>query len=144
MNRRGLLAMVHIARKDLGLDEETYRSALEQVAGKASASELSDAELLRAVDHFRAHGWAPKAAGGKPRRQSDAPHVRKVWAIWGDMCRSGAVRSPTRAALRAFVERMTGCSDPEWMTPAQANQVIEGLKAWRAREERAAKGDTDG
>lgn len=143
MNRRGLLAMVHIARKDLGLDEETYRAALEQVAaGKSSAAELSDAELSRMVDHFRAHGWTPKTTTGRPVRRSDASHVRKVWAIWGDMCKAGIVRTPTRAALRAFVERMTGRADPEWLTPLEANRVIEGLKAWREREQ--AKPSIDG
>lgn len=139
MNRRGLLALVHLARKQLALDEDTYRLALEQVTGKSSAAELSDGELGRVVDHFRTKGWAPKPKGkSAPRpRPSDNRHVRKVWAIWGEMCKAGTVRNPTRAALRAFVERMTGVTDPEWLSPAQANVVVEGLKAWRERESRS-------
>jgi hypothetical protein len=36
-------------------------------------------------------------------------------------------------ALLAFVKRQTGVDNPEWLDGAQANKVIEGLKAWHAR-----------
>lgn len=42
MNRRALLAAVHCARRDLGLNEDTYRSVLERVTGSPSASRLTD------------------------------------------------------------------------------------------------------
>lgn len=131
MNRRGLLALVHCARKDLALDEETYRAVLERVAGKASASELGDGELGRVVDHFRSLGWTPKS-GKAPTRNG---HVRKLWAVWAELCSSGRVRSPTRAALKAFVKRMTGVDDPEWLDAGQVNKVIESLKKWGDRVE---------
>lgn len=145
MNRRGLLACIHVAKKELRLDDDTYRAALEQVVGKSSAGECSDAELSRLADHFRRLGWAPKKAEPKaaPRRApSSNPHVRKVWAVWGDLERSGALRHPGKAALYAFVERMTGVTDPHWLSPEQANQVVEGLKAWRRRE--AARASNEG
>lgn len=132
MNRRGLLASVHIARKDLGLDESTYRSVLEQVSGgRDSAAHLTDEELGAVLDRFRASGWSPRK-----RRFSEKAHVRKVWALWGEMHRAGLVHGPMRAGLRSFVKRMTGLTDPEWLDPMQARTVIEALKQWRAREER--------
>jgi len=136
MNRRGLLAMVHCARRDLGLAEDDYRAVLETLFGKSSASELSDRELVRVVEHFRAKGFAPPVR--EKAKRSTNPHVRKVWALWGDLERSGRLRHPGKDALRAFVERMTGVTDPAWLAPEQANQVVEGLKAWRARLERDA------
>lgn len=129
MNRRGLLALVHCARKDLALSEDTYRAVLEQVAGASSARDLSNAQLGRVVEHFRRLGWRPK--GGS--RRSDKAHVRKVWALWGSVCNLGGVHSPTPASLRAFVQRLTGVTDPEWLTVAQATRVIENLKTWEAR-----------
>ena len=144
MNRRGLLACIHVAKKDLGLDDETYRAALEQVVGRSSARDCSDAELSRMADHFRRLGWAPAKAGPKAKPKAPPslnPHVRKVWALWGDLERSGALRQPGRAALYAFVQRMTGVSDPHWLSPEQANQVVEGLKAWRRRHEASASNE---
>ena len=45
---------------------------------------------------------------------------------------------PKIAALVAFVTKMTGVDDPNWMTVDQAIKVTEGLKAWRKRAEAAA------
>lgn len=130
MNRRGLLALVHCARRDLALSEDTYRTVLEQVAGASSARDLSDAQLGRVVEHFRRLGWAPQKG---TRQISQKPHVRKVWALWRSVCDLGGARAPTPASLRAFVQRLTGVTDPEWLTVAQAAQVIENLKTWQAR-----------
>ncbi len=141
--RRALLAQVHLAKKELGLDEDTYRDMLAAVAGKRSASELTIPELERVVAGCRARGWQSGAAAPtthSPRGRfaaSQKPHVRKVWATWGGMGRDGLISKASRQALRTFVERMTKCSDPEWLTPEQANVVIEGLKAWRGRLEAA-------
>jgi phage gp16-like protein len=132
LNRRALLATVHIAKKELGLGDDAYRDVLRRVTRRASAGELSARELVAVIEELRRLGWQPKTPLGRNRRSGN-PHVRKVWAVWGDICRAGAARSPTRAALRAFVERMTGLTDPEWLSPEQANQVVEGLKAWQRR-----------
>lgn len=134
MNRRALLAAVHCARRDLGLDEETYRAVLERVTGSSSASRLTDGELARVLDTFREQGWKSPRSDERRAKASGSPHVRKLWAIWTEMCAARIPREPTRAALRAFVERMTDVSDPEWLTPTQTNVVVEALKAWQRRE----------
>lgn len=124
-----MIAMIHIAKTDLGLDDDTYRDLLERVTGKRSAAELSEGELGRVVDAMRERGFTPKRTG--PR--SGKPHVRKVWALWGQLGREGRLREPGRASCRAFVKRMTNVEDPEWLTPEQANVVIEAIKAWQRR-----------
>jgi phage gp16-like protein len=142
MNRRSLLAMVHIAKKDIGLDDETYRAVLVNVSGgRDSAKDLTDDELGQVLDGFRLRGWRPTRKGKAINRRSDKPYVRKVWAIWGEMHRAGLVKGEARAALRSFVTRMTGVTDPEWLDPKQGSVVIEALKQWR---ERASKGVTGG
>jgi hypothetical protein len=130
---RPLLAKVHIAKKELGLDDETYRDLICRVTGRLSAGECNVHELSKVVSEMHRIGWVPKTK--KPKSKS--PRVRKVWALWGAMCRGGLVRvdgrDARRAALRAFCERMTGVTDPEWLTPTQASVIIEGLKAWQKR-----------
>lgn len=138
--RRGLLARVHIARKELALHEDSYRAILARVAGQDSASAIDDAGLKRVIAEFERLGLKPAR-----RPISKKPHVRKVFAIWSSM--RELVRDPSPAGLRAFVARQTGVADPEWLGPAQANAVTEGLKAWRARLRRqagAAEGQDDG
>lgn len=128
--RRALLAAIHCAKKELRLDDPTYRALLERLAnGKASASELTDHELGRVVDHMRRLGWTSKSR----TKASRDPHVRKLWAVWNELCASGVIRNPTREALRAWVKRMTGVDDPEWLDPAQVNRMIEAMKKWAER-----------
>ncbi len=56
-SRRGLLAKVHIARKDLGLSEEEYRAILRELFGTGSAAQLSERQLGALVAHFLHRGW---------------------------------------------------------------------------------------
>jgi phage gp16-like protein len=132
--RRNLLARIHIARKEMGLDEETYRDLLRRETGASSAAALDDAGLEKALAAFRRMGWRPR----RWRPASRKPWVRKVYALWGEAKRAGVFRDRRRSALRAFCKRQTGVEDPEWLTPQQAARVTEAFKAMisRAREEK--------
>ncbi|MEW5726308.1 MAG: regulatory protein GemA [Pseudomonadota bacterium] len=130
--RRPLLAKIHLGKKELGWDDATYRAVLARVTGAGSAADLSVPKLSAMVDEMKRLGWKPKKAGG--RKLSSKPHVRKIFALWGDMSRRGAVKEPTVKGLKSFVKRMTGVDDPEWLDAAQGQVVIEALKAWSVRE----------
>lgn len=130
--KRALVAKVHLAKKHLHLDDDTYRDVLRRMTGRDSAGTLSVYELERVVGEMRRLGWAGETS--RRSRTTAKPHVRKVWAIWNDIVRLGGVRSEEpRAALRAWCERQAGVTDPEWLTVEQARSVIEALKAWRDR-----------
>lgn len=132
---------IHASRRQVpGLeDEETWRDFLEQVTGERSIRAMPEPARTRVLDALRARG-AKSGNGARSFRPSDKPHVRKVFAIWGAMCRAGIPDNPTRAGLRAFVARMTasaerpeGVGNPEWLAPEDARKVTEALKAWERR-----------
>ncbi|WP_035253312.1 phage protein GemA/Gp16 family protein [Desulfatiglans anilini] len=66
--RKGLLALVHLAKKDLGLSEEIYRSAL-AAYGVGSAAAMSIPELKDLVRHFESCGFERKVI--RERRKTD-------------------------------------------------------------------------
>lgn len=130
MSRKDLLAKVHIAKKELGLDDETYRDALETVTGKRSAGKCSDAQLVAVLDRFKERGWTPK-------RRAAEPHVRKVYALWTELREAGAVTAPKP---HGFVKRMTksesrpdGVERAEFLSAEDAEPIIEALKSWVRR-----------
>jgi phage gp16-like protein len=125
--RKPLLARVHMAKKELALTDESYRAMLTRVTGRSSAADLTIMQLKEVLKDFERLGLKPH------HKPSGKPHVRKVIALWTAM--KPHLTDPSRNALRAFVQRQTGVNEPEWLTPAQANQVTEALKAWLAREE---------
>lgn len=77
--RRALLAQVHIAKKDLGLDDELYRSILEELFGERSAGKLNIAQLITLRDHLKDSGWKNGPRKSEPERQPKrrGPHKNK-------------------------------------------------------------------
>lgn len=133
---------IHASRRQVqGLeDDETWRDFLAQVTGERSIRAMGEPARARVLDALRERG-AKGGNGARSFKPSDKAHVRKVFAIWGAMCRAGIPDNPTRAGLRAFIARMTirpdrpeGVGNPEWLDPGDARKVTEALKAWERRE----------
>lgn len=119
------LIKIQIARKQTGIDDASYRALLQRVAGVDSSSSLKPSGCARVLAEFERLGW--KAV--HKRKKSDKAGVRLIFGLWTELGALGAIDSPTRAALLAFVKRQTGVDDPEWLTPVEVNTVVEGLKA---------------
>lgn len=131
MPRKAQLAKIHIAKAAMGQDEDTYRAFLKRVTGKESASALSDKQMVAVLSAYRDAGWDGAKKTGKWRPKSKKPYVRKIFVLWSLLVKAGKVNAK---GLKAFVEGQTGVADPEWLTPAQGNNVLEALKAWLDRE----------
>ena len=128
--RAPMLARIHIARRDLGLDEETYRAVLSRIGGRPSARDLDTRALAAVLAEFRRLGWRPKAPPS-----AEPPRVAKARALWRAGYHLGVVRDPSDAALRAFVKRQAGLDSERWLTgAAEARRVVEALKSWLSRE----------
>ena len=137
--RRRDLAKIHLARKDLGLDEDAYRQLLSTFGGAPSAADLSATGRARVLAHFKHLGWRPKGRNVSPasrhKRPGQKTQTDKIRALWIEMHRAGIVRDRSERALARFVYRITGKHSPDWLDAHEANQVIETLKQWAAREE---------
>lgn len=136
MSRRAsLIKMVHIGARNLFDDEEARRDWQQARTGHASCSDMTDAQLDNLVAELR------RKQALKPRKPPAAdPQARKIYALWTAMHRDGLIESASSQALGRFCHRITGRYRPEWLTPEQANQVIESLKQWRKRVENERDG----
>lgn len=127
------IALIHVAKSQLKLSDENYRSICARICnGKTSSKTMTGAEKIALMAEFKRMGFKARP-GKKQTPRSDNPQVRKVFALWGEMARTGIVRNGERAALRAYVKRMAEVDDPEFMDGDQAIKVIEGLKAMQRR-----------
>jgi phage gp16-like protein len=117
------LAKIHIAKKDLGLDDATYRGMLWDRYHRESAAELSDRQAADLIELFHEKGWRPASF----RQRS------LIYALWHQLEARGAIRQPGEPALVAFVEHATGKHALRQLTVREASRVIEMLKKWRER-----------
>jgi phage gp16-like protein len=143
-------AMIHIAKQQLGLDEDTYRALLVGATGKASCAEMSLNELNKVVDALKVRGFKTrptKRKGPTSRRkvvdQNGIEHGGptqgdKIRALWIEMANNGIVKDSSETALRKYVKRMSKnrFDAPQFCDDATAWTIIESLKKWRARAEK--------
>lgn len=127
---RAALVKIHIAKRDLQLDDDTYRDVLERVTGARSSKGLDDDQHEKILGEFERLGWSDKSKsqGGNWRPASKKPQVRKIFKLWTELKKKGIWKKPGRASLLAFVKSQTGVADPEWLDYNQASDIIEALK----------------
>lgn len=133
-----LRKMIHVGCKELGLDDETRRDLQLIATGKASMSDMTEADMLKVVEELKQRGFSPSWSGGKGRGRPIAPrkdlrYVHKLWSLLGQ---AGTLKRPGRDGLNAFVRsRFEG----KWQSvpmdidtlrdSRQISDVINALKA---------------
>ncbi|WHQ26761.1 gp16 family protein [Edwardsiella anguillarum] len=142
MQRASLIKLIHIARRDLHLDEDTYRAVLmAAVPGKQSCRDMTDNELKNVLDAFNTRGFKPHA---KPPLKGIKPATipAKIRAIWRTMHDEGFIKNGDEVALNAWIKRTTatlngglGVAQLAWLNRDSelAAQVLESLKKWHRR-----------
>jgi len=141
---RGLLAKIHIAKKDLALDDDSYRALVLRVAGQESCKGLAIGRLEAVLAEFKSLGWKarrkspPRRAGARAMaRDHEAPKIR---ALWLSLYHLGEIGDPSEAALARYAARMTkspgqpdGVQALQFLDAAAANRVIKALRGWCRR-----------
>lgn len=84
-SRNHRLAAIHLGKKELGMDDDTYRDMLEQVTGKRSAKDLNDDELVAVLKRYETLGFTKKEFGTKPKvKESKEALINKIGALLAD------------------------------------------------------------
>ena len=130
------MAVINIAKGQLGMDEDTYRAALKRVTGKTSLRAMTYQQREAVVADFERMGFKRRRPGG--RGTSKKGYVRLIFALWKSCAEKGVIQDGSRAALRTFVGNQTERSgqridDPDFLNYGQASPIIETLKSMEAR-----------
>lgn len=143
--RRLLIAKLHIAPKQLGIEKEDYRDILARVTGKRSSADMDMGELSDVLAEFERLGFTSSARSGAQRKpQAEArvenPSTRKALALWISLYQLGVVRNPRRSALETFAARQMKCERMAWMRQSESYKLIEALKNMAERNGWAQRG----
>ncbi|AKL43325.1 TPA: regulatory protein GemA [Serratia marcescens] len=136
-----LIKLIHVARRKLQLDEETYRSLLAcAVPGKNSCRDMSLPELEKVLSDFKSKGFKPTSTSAKSQAKGAPGVTDKIRAIWHTMHREGFIQHDTAEAINGYVKRIThnsnggvGIARLDWLRGSDATVVLESLKRWHRR-----------
>lgn len=137
-----LSQIIHIAKNQLALDDDTYRALLSSVVpGKTSCREMSATELSNVIKAMEAKGFKSKPAKVSKRRMSKPSDLsKKIRMVWKAMFSDGFLRDGSDIALDHFVQRHTsqknggkGVSSLEWLRGDMELNFLESLKQWHIR-----------
>nr|DAT12911.1 MAG TPA: Protein of unknown function (DUF1018) [Bacteriophage sp.] len=128
------IALLHVAKNKLGLDEGNYRTILSVHGGVESAKDLTLGGFERVMKYMERLGFAaPTYAKGKRRLMRDAdalieaPQQYKITQLFE------VLGIDTAERRQAFCRRVI---KKAWaQTRGEANKIIEGLKAMQRRRE---------
>ncbi|PKR55496.1 regulatory protein GemA [Thalassospira marina] len=123
---------IRAEEKAQGMDHDAHQVMVQNITGKTSLGDCSDTDMRKIVAHLNG-----TRAGFK---KSAKGYVRKIWALWGNLKKAGALTaSDTDAALLAFVNKhlkarqFAHVRQLDWLTYDEAAPVIEALKDWDHR-----------
>lgn len=121
-----LMGMIRVARAQLGMDEDAYRTLLLDTLGKSSLAGSTAKEKWRVMEELKSRGFRPRPFHKGKELVAD-PQAKKIRALWLTMADCGIVRDRSEKALNNYVRRFTGRT-LEDATVKQCQAVIEILK----------------
>ena len=149
MTRTQLIRLIHVARREAGIDDDTYREKLRAATGFTSCKDLNLRQLEDVYQAFKDAGFKRSFKRSKTAiKPRSTEHQRtaiisKIRAVWLEMHRHGFIKCGAAAALDQYVKRMTGTQNGgegvarlDWLNGELAGRVVESLKKWHAREMR--------
>jgi hypothetical protein len=153
------IALVHIAKSRLGIEEEEYRQMLHEF-GVKSSKELSTKKYWALMKYFNRLGFKPErkvSPDGRrvdfhprpsdnlepPRGFMNEAQAQRIWTIWNQI--SWAPAEGREAALNNFCKKKANNDCWKWLSYAQAQKVLVILEAMRRQKGKGKRQkETDG
>jgi hypothetical protein len=138
-NQKSRLAIIHLAKKQLALDDEAYRAILSG-AGVSSAKDIeTDIQFNTVMGAFLRLGFLPSGHGGLNKLKSAVSgknpgmisrrqeyYITGLWAL--------ASRAKDEKSLRRMIRRIGKVDDISFLTKRNASALILALRdiCWKA------------
>lgn len=119
------LARIHIAKSQLGLDDETYRALLARVAGVRSAKDLNQRQMRAVLAEFQRLGWTPRPSKRQGRATPRPASSRRAVMAKIEALLAEAERPWAYADGMAM--HMFKVARVEWLDDSQLQRLMQAL-----------------
>lgn len=128
-----MIQLIHIAKKQLNLDDDTYRQLLLNTTKKTSTTDMTVWELEKILHNMKLKGFKVKSSKKTGKITATEPVHKKIRSLWLELADAGEVKNRSEKAINSYVKRIIGVEVMDWLTNKQAMVVIESLKSWLSR-----------
>lgn len=129
------IALLHVAKKQLSPDDDSYRAILARYGRCESAADLTQPGFTAVIKYFTAMGfrstWTQRTYGYRPTMATPA-QVDLIRSLWDKF--SGKP-DDNDAELNRWLERFHKVSSLRFVDNKKAAKVISALKAMLARRQ---------
>jgi len=136
------LAVIHLAKKQLGFDDEVYRAILKRFGNVESAKDLTNSGFDQVMAYFTSLGfrsdWTKKTFGHRSGMATPA-QITKVRNMWDAF----TGRNDDHAALNKWLERTFKVSALRFLTKEKAQSAITALKSMTDRPHQPPQRSTE-
>lgn len=139
LTHKKAMQLIHVAKRNLALEEDEYRDIIRSVGGakSGSAKDLNDSGVNKVLNYFRSLGWVPsKLAGNNLSKLSKyrpgmatQKQIRMLLAVWVD-----AARTPTEPAFNHFLNNRFEISHYRFLPQRKVQGVKTALESMRDRK----------
>lgn len=129
------IALLHVAKRDLGFDDETYRAILARYGNVESAADLDLTGFNRLMKYLTACGfrstWTTRTFGYRPTMATPAQVdlIRSLWGKWR------GEPDPDDIELNKWLGRFHKVGALRFVDNKKAAKVISSLRAMLARRQ---------
>lgn len=147
MSKSRYIQLIHIAKSQLGWDDDLYRQVLSDLTKKTSCKNMNVTELKKVLGHMESKGFkvvTKKRGKGKnspiTRDKADKNQLDKLRQLWIAMKYRGYIKDGSEEALLKWsksqaqrLNKNVAIERLEWLKDSMLHRLIEQLKKWYVR-----------
>lgn len=128
--RKAMLAKIHIAKKELGLDDKAYRYVLTRTTGKDSCKKMTHMELEQVLDVFYRLGFVPKKRAQIGFMTDKEGMIKNIQSL------AEFVMGPGwKKRVRGYIRKKFGVDDLRFLRKAELTDVFAFLRVLQKNTE---------
>lgn len=134
------LALIHVAKTQLGLADDDYRALLIRVAGVSSSRDLTHVAVDAVMTEFRRLGFTAgpqRQTFGRRVGMASPSQIELIRDLFGEY----KGRRQNDAALGKWLERFFHVSSIRFLSDGDARRVIGALKTMKSRRNQSDSPD---
>lgn len=128
--KRTLIAKIHIAKKDLAMDDETYRDVLVRVTGKNSCKKMTLNELKMVIKDLKRLGFTVKQTAEHGRKPTTTPDREAMLSKIGAMLADTGLHWHY---AHGMAKKMFGVDMVHWLDAEKMYKVVQALAVYQKR-----------